>query len=283
MLKEFLQEEGNRTCADCQTKGPRWASVNLGVFMCLEVCARPRVALERQHGCATRLGGTDRGVDRPAGGTWWQNSWLTPAPLPCVPAARSPLLRAPRPFPALQCAGVHRNMGVHISKVRSTDMDKWLPEQMLFIQAVGNTKANRYWEARYTGPKPRQCDKKFIEASRVSPQQARQLPVLLGQPSRAAIAAARRTNTSSKSTSTRAPRPPCSRTSRRGSWAPPTWQCPLWRPPPLPRWPPWQPRPLRWTCSASMRPRPSRPAAPPQRPRRCDLGCVHGRPHTTVD
>jgi len=68
ILSGLLKEESNKVCADCKSRGPRWASVNLGVFICLE------------------------------------------------------------------CAGVHRSMGVHISQVRSTDMDTWLPEQVAFIQ-----------------------------------------------------------------------------------------------------------------------------------------------------
>lgn len=35
ILNEMLKEEANRFCADCKLKGPRWASVNLGVFICI--------------------------------------------------------------------------------------------------------------------------------------------------------------------------------------------------------------------------------------------------------
>lgn len=50
---------GNGQCADCNSPNPDWASLNLGILMCIE------------------------------------------------------------------CSGVHRNLGSHISKVRSLDLDGW--------------------------------------------------------------------------------------------------------------------------------------------------------------
>ena len=35
ILAALLKQEDNRRCADCGTRGPTWASVNLGVFVCL--------------------------------------------------------------------------------------------------------------------------------------------------------------------------------------------------------------------------------------------------------
>lgn len=37
-LQEMLREEENKYCADCEAKQPRWASWNLGVFLCIR-CA----------------------------------------------------------------------------------------------------------------------------------------------------------------------------------------------------------------------------------------------------
>lgn len=33
-------------------------------------------------------------------------------------------------FDCIKCAGIHRNLGVHISKVRSVTLDKWTDDQV---------------------------------------------------------------------------------------------------------------------------------------------------------
>ncbi|XP_006165002.1 stromal membrane-associated protein 2 isoform X2 [Tupaia chinensis] len=81
VLANLLLEEDNKFCADCQSKGPRWASWNIGVFICI------------------------------------------------------------------RCAGIHRNLGVHISRVKSVNLDQWTQEQIQCMQEMGNGKANRLYEA----------------------------------------------------------------------------------------------------------------------------------------
>ncbi|XP_034711357.1 ADP-ribosylation factor GTPase-activating protein AGD3 isoform X1 [Vitis riparia] len=73
---------GNDKCADCGAPEPDWASLNLGVLVCIE------------------------------------------------------------------CSGVHRNLGVHISKVRSLTLDVkvWEPSVLTLFQSLGNTFANSVWE-----------------------------------------------------------------------------------------------------------------------------------------
>lgn len=82
-LKALVKLEGNKVCADCKrNKHPRWASWNLGVFVCI------------------------------------------------------------------RCSGIHRGMGTHISRVKSVDLDAWTDEQLQSILKWGNTRANKYWEAK---------------------------------------------------------------------------------------------------------------------------------------
>ncbi|GMI63684.1 NEVERSHED, ARF-GAP domain 5 [Hibiscus trionum] len=98
IIEGLLKLPENRECADCKAKGPRWASVNLGIFICM------------------------------------------------------------------QCSGIHRSLGVHISKVRSATLDTWLPEQVAFIESMGNEKANSYWEAELPPNYDRVGIENFIRA-----------------------------------------------------------------------------------------------------------------------
>jgi len=81
VLSGMLKDEDNKYCVDCDSKGPRWASWNLGIFLCI------------------------------------------------------------------RCAGIHRNLGVHISKVKSVNLDSWTPQQVSSMQQMGNSRARSVYEA----------------------------------------------------------------------------------------------------------------------------------------
>ncbi|KAE8149831.1 stromal membrane-associated protein [Aspergillus avenaceus] len=82
-IKGLLKLEHNKICADCKrNKHPRWASWNLGIFICI------------------------------------------------------------------RCSGIHRGMGTHISRVKSVDLDAWTDEQLQSVVRWGNSRANKYWEAK---------------------------------------------------------------------------------------------------------------------------------------
>ncbi|EPZ31835.1 Arf GTPase activating protein domain-containing protein [Rozella allomycis CSF55] len=50
-------------------------------------------------------------------------------------------------FVCIRCSGIHRSIGVHITKIRSIDLDTFTPEQIQEVSKWGNAKANYYWEA----------------------------------------------------------------------------------------------------------------------------------------
>ena len=80
IITMLLDLPENRICADCKAKVSKWASINLGVFICID------------------------------------------------------------------CSGVHRSLGTHISFVRSCTLDTWTMEQAAAMANIGNKIANNYWE-----------------------------------------------------------------------------------------------------------------------------------------
>lgn len=79
---ELLALSNNFLCCDCGSPDPKWASINLGVTLCIE------------------------------------------------------------------CSGIHRSLGVHVSKVRSLTLDDWEPTWILILSKLGNFNVNSFYEAR---------------------------------------------------------------------------------------------------------------------------------------
>uniref|UniRef100_A0A674PHZ5 Arf-GAP with GTPase, ANK repeat and PH domain-containing protein 3 n=1 Tax=Takifugu rubripes TaxID=31033 RepID=A0A674PHZ5_TAKRU len=46
----------------------------------------------------------------------------------------------------IECSGIHRNLGTHLSRVRSLDLDDWPVELSMVMTAMGNAMANSVWE-----------------------------------------------------------------------------------------------------------------------------------------
>ena len=82
VINELLKKPENRFCADCKKTSPTWASVNLGVFVCIN------------------------------------------------------------------CSGCHREIGVHITKIRSVNLDVWPKDVLNNFKIINNKIANKYWECK---------------------------------------------------------------------------------------------------------------------------------------
>uniref|UniRef100_A0A8D1SFQ3 Arf-GAP domain-containing protein n=1 Tax=Sus scrofa TaxID=9823 RepID=A0A8D1SFQ3_PIG len=77
---------------------------------------------------------------------------MAPVPLPADPNWASLNLGA---LMCIECSGIHRNLGTHLSRVRSLDLDDWPIELIKVMSSIGNELANSVWEESSQGrPKP---------------------------------------------------------------------------------------------------------------------------------
>lgn len=74
----------------------------------------------------------------------------------------------------IECSGIHRNLGTHLSRVRSLDLDDWPRELTLVLTAIGNDMANRVWESNTRGrAKPTRDSSRYVRGNRLGGSQER--------------------------------------------------------------------------------------------------------------
>ncbi|XP_069776613.1 arf-GAP with SH3 domain, ANK repeat and PH domain-containing protein 1-like isoform X8 [Narcine bancroftii] len=82
----------------------------------------------------------------------------------------------------IECSGIHREMGVHISRIQSLELDKLGTSELLLAKNVGNTSINEILEASLPHPSPKPIPhsdmtarKEYIHAKYVDHKFARRL------------------------------------------------------------------------------------------------------------
>ena len=48
-------------------------------------------------------------------------------------------------FVCIRCSGMHRNLGTHISKVKSCNLDKWTVDEVRWMEKMGNARAKKVY------------------------------------------------------------------------------------------------------------------------------------------
>uniref|UniRef100_A0A8C4EAD8 ArfGAP with SH3 domain, ankyrin repeat and PH domain 1b n=1 Tax=Dicentrarchus labrax TaxID=13489 RepID=A0A8C4EAD8_DICLA len=80
----------------------------------------------------------------------------------------------------IECSGIHREMGVHISRIQSMELDKLGTSELLLAKNVGNSSFNEIMEGNLSSPSPKPTPssdmtvrKEFINAKYVDHKYAR--------------------------------------------------------------------------------------------------------------
>ncbi|KAK5132559.1 hypothetical protein LTR08_008876 [Meristemomyces frigidus] len=108
-------------------------------------------------------------------------------------------------FLCMRCAGLHRKLGTHVSKVKSLSMDSWTTEQVDSMKKTGNVEGNRRYNPRNVRPDlPIDADEVEPALERYIRQKYEQRVFSTG----GAVAAPGRQNTGSTSTGSWTEEPP---------------------------------------------------------------------------
>lgn len=112
-LLQLMREAhpSNSFCAECGAKNPDWCAINLGILICIG-----KTGFGAEHGQGMRF---------------------------------LRLSNNPHFLLIVECSGIHRSLGTHISKVRSFTLDttSYTRDLFDFIRAVGNDVSKHIWEA----------------------------------------------------------------------------------------------------------------------------------------
>eukprot|EP00930_Biecheleria_cincta_P015882 TRINITY_DN13099_c0_g1_i1.p1 TRINITY_DN13099_c0_g1~~TRINITY_DN13099_c0_g1_i1.p1 ORF type:complete len:1326 (-),score=289.91 TRINITY_DN13099_c0_g1_i1:93-4070(-) len=73
------------------------------------------------------------------------------------------------------CSGIHRNLGVHITKVKSTKLDKWKEDHVTACRSIGNKMSNAYYEYNVPDGKRYLSNVKSSGGDKIEPMEAKKL------------------------------------------------------------------------------------------------------------
>ncbi|PKU41016.1 stromal membrane-associated protein 1 isoform x1 [Limosa lapponica baueri] len=140
ILAKLLREEDNKYCADCEAKAVDLRFVPKSPFV------EPKLMLSCESAC---FGLNTVEKEQLFSGLKKSLSMMKKQQLGRVQFSKRKNRSLSEVFEDVgpRCAGIHRNLGVHISRVKSVNLDQWTPEQIQCMQEMGNTKARLLYEA----------------------------------------------------------------------------------------------------------------------------------------